>query len=176
MHPEIETAFNDLHQLRDEYFSSPIFINEINKHVAQDKWSVGEVIYHCYLLLKLTRQFTKYYVPIAKHCVAVIPNHSSYNNDMHNIYAGKTMKAPAILNPKLNVEYRLEDLFDLLEAETELLKEQVGLLNDQQVQKIRYPDPVPKYPNVVQVVKLLYIHEKHHYEVVSARNEQYHRD
>ncbi len=173
MHPEIEVAFNNLHQLRKDYFSSSIFINELNKHVEQDKWSVGEVIFHCYLLLKLTRQFSKYYVPIAKHCVALIPNRTSYNNDMHNIYAGKTMKAPFILTPKLNVEYHLQDLFDLLETETELLKEHVGLLNDQQVQKIRFPDPVPNYPNVVQVIKLLYIHEKHHYEVVSARNMKY---
>ncbi|WP_240837751.1 DinB family protein [Macrococcoides goetzii] len=176
MLPEIESAFRDLDTLRSDYFASSTFINETNRHVEPDKWSVGEVIYHCYLLLKLTRQFSQYYLPIARMVVKMLPSAHSNNTNMNNIYAGKTMKAPFILNPKRNHHYHLDELLQLLDDETLALKKILMNLSEHQTLRIKFPDPVPKYPNVVQVVKLLYIHEKHHYEVVSARNEKYQTD
>jgi len=94
-------------------------------------------------------------------------------DDMSNIYSGKTMKAPFILKPKMKREYTLTELRGLLEEETEKLKTCVASLTKEQCYWIRYPDPVPDYPNVMQVVKLLRIHEEHHYRVVMKREAKF---
>ncbi|GGP10296.1 DinB family protein [Oceanobacillus neutriphilus] len=135
-----------------------------------DKWSVAESIYHCYLLLKLTRITSACYLPIARSYMKLRhPKIKRHIDDMENIYREKTMKAPFILKPKMKREYALEELRNLLEEETEKLKSCVESLTKEQCYWIRYPDPVPEYPNVVQVVKPLRIHEEHHYMVVMER-------
>ena len=49
------------------------------------------------------------------------------------------------------------------------MKKLVQNLSDEEDYSIKYPDPTPDYPNVVQTVKLLLIHEKHHYHVLMER-------
>lgn len=49
------------------------------------------------------------------------------------------------------------------------MKKLVQNLSDEEAYSIKYPDPIPDYSNVVQTVKLLLIHEKHHYHVLMER-------
>ncbi|MCT1901537.1 DinB family protein [Oceanobacillus sojae] len=156
--------------MRDKYFHTAIFKSSIHTRTVPDKWSIAESIYHCYLLLKLTRITSAYYLPMARFYMKLRrPQIKRYIDNMENIYRGKTMKAPFILKPRMKREYTLEELRDLLEEETEKMKSCVDSLTKEQCYWIRYPDPVPDYPNVVQVVKLLRIHEEHHYMVVMER-------
>lgn len=174
MYKGISPLFEEIQIMRDKYFNTAIFKSAIHTRSVPDKWSVAESIYHCYLLLKLTRITSACYLPIACFYMQLRrPEIKRYIDNMENIYRGKTMKAPFILKPKMKREYTLEELRDLLEEETEKMKFCVEPLTKEQCYWIRYPDPVPKYPNVVQVVKLLRIHEEHHYTVVTERELQY---
>ncbi|MEF3329739.1 DinB family protein [Oceanobacillus oncorhynchi] len=170
MYKNLPPLFDELQTMRDNYFHTEIFNSSIHNRAVPNKWSVAESIYHCYLLLKLTRITSVYYLPIACAYMKVRrPKVKRYMDDMSNIYSGKTMKAPFILKPKMKREYTLTELRDLLEEETEKMKKCVASLTKEQCYWIRYPDPVPGYPNVIQVVKLLKIHEEHHYRVVLER-------
>ncbi len=170
MNKEIERTFDELEVLRDHYFSTEAFNGDIYKRPVPDKWSIGEVIYHCYLLLKLTRQFSQIYLPAARPAVKICGIKTcEFNGHMENIYAGPTMKAPKILVPKMERRYSKGELRLMLEAETERIRELLQDLSDAEVYTIRYPDPVPDYPNIVQWMKLVLIHEKHHYEVLMKR-------
>ncbi|MFD1064776.1 DinB family protein [Oceanobacillus locisalsi] len=174
MQNDLSLLFEELQAMRDTYFHTDIFKASIHKRVVPDKWSVAESIYHCYLLLKLTRLTSVCYLPVARAYMKVCrPTVKRYNVDMSNIYREKTMKAPFILKPKMKREYTLAELRELLEEETEKLKSCVAQLTKEQCYWIRYPDPVPAYPNVVQVVKLLRIHEEHHYTVVMEREQKF---
>lgn len=166
----MEKEFEELECIRNNYFSTPEFNGEIYRRKEIDKWSIGEVIYHCYLLLKLTRLSTELYLPAAK-LVKKIGEFDpvSYDGSMHNIYEGATMKAPRMLEPKMKKDYSKGELRLMLEAETSKLKRLVENLKDEEAYWIRYPDPVPGYPNIVQAVKLIKIHEAHHYEVLMRR-------
>ncbi|MFD1415828.1 DinB family protein [Oceanobacillus jeddahense] len=170
MYKELSPLFEEIQTVRDNYFDTEIFNSSIHTRAVPDKWSVAESIYHCYLLLKLTRVTTAYYVPVARVYMRLRrPKVKRYIDEMPNIYRGKTMKAPFILKPKMKRDYTLIELRELLEEETEKMKHSVDHLTQKECYWIRYPDPVPKYPNVVQVVKLLRIHEEHHYMVVMER-------
>lgn len=170
MNEEIRKSFDELEVLRDEYFKTAEFNGEIHKRVQNDKWSIGEVIYHCYLLLKLTRQASEVYLPVSRLLIKMsIFKTEEHNGEMENIYAGATMKAPKFLEPDMDRRYSKGELRLMLEEETEQLKKLVQNLSDDEAYSIRYPDPIPDYPNVVQTVKLLLIHEKHHYHVLMER-------
>lgn len=170
MNHEIEKAFKELEALRDDYFQTEEFNGDIYNRAEPDKWSIGEAIYHCYLLVKLTRQFSEVYLPMAKLFIKIGGIKArEQNGHMHNIYAGPTMKAPKILEPKMERRYSKGELRLMLEEETEKLKSMVSGLTDREAYTIRYPDPVPGWPNVVQMIKVGLIHEQHHYDVLMKR-------
>lgn len=170
MNHEIEKAFKELEALRDDYFQTEEFNGDIYKRAEPDKWSIGEVIYHCYLLLKLARQFSEIYLPMAKLVIKIGGIKArEQNGHMHNIYAGPTMKAPKILEPEMERRYSKGELRLMLEEETEKLKSVVSGLTDREAYAIRYPDPVPGWPNVVQMIKVGLIHEQHHYDILMKR-------
>ena len=170
MNEEIKQAFDALEVLRDDYFKTDEFNGDIHKRVQTDKWSIGEVIYHCYLLVKLTRHGSAVYLPVSRLLMKIGTFRAGeYNGEMKNIYAGPTMKAPKILEPEMDRRYSKGELRLMLEEETEKLKKRVQNLTDDEAYTIRYPDPIPDYPNVVQTVKLLLIHERHHYKVLMER-------
>lgn len=174
MYKNLSPLFDELQTMRDNYFNTEIFKSSIHTRAVPDKWSVAESIYHCYLLLKLTRRASVYYLPIARAYMKLRrPRLERYMDDMSNIYRRKTMKAPFILKPKMKQEYTLMELRDLLEEEMEKMKRCVEKLTEEQCYWIRYPDPVPGYPNVIQAVKLLRIHEEHHYRVVTEREREF---
>lgn len=173
MNEEMKQAFDALEVLRDEYFKTDEFNGEIYRRVQADKWSIGEVIYHCYLLLKLTRLASEFYLPASRFLIKVSRfKAEEHNGKMDNIYAGPTMKAPKILEPDMDIRYSKGELRLMLEEETGKLKKMVQDLSDDEAYTIRYPDPVPDYPNVVQTVRLLLIHEKHHYDVLMEREKK----
>lgn len=170
MDKALEEIFDELEALRNAYFSTEAFNDEIYERVVPDKWSVGEVIYHCYLLLRLTRQLSEIYIPLSRgymHLLHRTPE--NYDGRMENIYAGETMKAPFILIPDMKRQYSKGELRLMLESETEKLKKCLKDLNKDELYWIRYPDPVPGYPNIIQTVKVAKIHEAHHYEIVKER-------
>ena len=170
MNREIEKTFEELEALRNHYFSTKEFNGDIYKRAVADKWSIGEVIYHCYLLLRFTRQFSQIYLPAARAAIKIGGiKAGEHNGHMDNIYAGPTMKAPKILEPDMERRYSKGELRLMLEEETEKLKVLVEDLTDTEAYTIRYPDPVPDYPNVVQAIKVGLIHEKHHYNVLIKR-------
>ncbi len=173
MYMELEDIFEELETLRDDYFCTDEFNDDIYKRADPDKWSVGEVIYHCYLLLKLTRQLSEAYVPLSRTFMKLSRRSPEYyDSKMENIYAGETMKAPEILVPKMKREYSKGELRLMLEAETHRLKQCLGGLGKDELYWIRYPDPVPNYPNVIQTVKIAKIHEAHHYKIVLERERE----
>lgn len=174
MYKELENIFDELETLRNDYFSTDAFNRDIYKRTVPDKWSVGEVIYHCYLLLKLTRQLSQVYVPLAGSYMKLLHQRPKYyDGRMENIYAGKTMQAPAVLIPNMRKEYTKGELRLMLEEETDKLKKCLEGLNKDELYWIRYPDPVPGYPNIIQTVKVAKIHEAHHYRIVLERVGEY---
>lgn len=173
MNNEMQEAFENLEQMRNAYFASLEFNCDIHTRVLDDKWSIAESIYHCYKLLKLTRLGLQAYLPFARPIINLVPC-DNQNNDMPNIYSGKTMKAPFILIPG-NVDHLEKgDLRNLLEVETRKVQNLVKNLTQKEIYCIRLPDPVPNYPNIIQGIKLLEIHERHHYEVVIERQQANH--
>lgn len=171
MLPEFEDVFNELEALRNEYFKTPEFNGIIHQRRLPEKWSIEEVLYHCYLLLKYTRQISEFYIPAGKIAMKLSCSRPKfYNGVMNNIYAGpEPMPAPKILVPKVSNEYSKGELRLILERETDKLKRIVSRLSKEEAYWITYPDPVPDYPNVIQTVKLLKIHEEHHYRVLLQR-------
>ena len=170
---DINHIFDELQQLRDEYYSQDVFCENIHHRVVTNKWSVAEVVYHCYLLVRFTRQFSEYYLGFAKKIYKFIPE--TKDHYMANIYLGKTMKAPKILEPRLSKEYTIDELREMIDKESDKIQKMFNTLSKEQQQRIRFPDPIPHYPNVIQTVKLLLIHEKHHYEIVRRREMLYER-
>lgn len=171
MLPEFEEVFTELEEMRNEYFKTPEFNGDIHKRVVRNKWSIEEVLYHCYLLLKFTRQASEVYLPAGKIAMKLSSGKpKDYNGNMNNIYEGpEPMPAPCILIPKVNNDYSKGELRLMMEDETEKMKKLVGKLSKDEAYWITYPDPVPDYPNTVQTVKLLQIHEAHHYNVLMQR-------
>lgn len=173
MNSEIAEAFEELEEVRDFYFRTPEFNGDIYRRAKADKWSIGEVLYHCYLLLRYTRIMTQVYVPPARLLMKIGRlKPENHHAPMHNIYADDTpMKAPKIIEPDMERRYSKGELRLMLEEETDKLKELAGRLNDDEVYWIRFPDPVAMYPNIVQAVKVAKIHEAHHYNVLMKREQ-----
>lgn len=170
MHKELQEAFEKLEQMRNEFFSSQEFNGDIHSRVQHDKWSIAESIYHCYKLVKITRIGLQIYLPPAKPLVNLMP-FKNRNNNMPNIYQGETMPAPFVLVPG-NVDHLSKgELRLLLEEETVKIQKLLANLTDKEIYCIRLPDPVPNYPNIIQTIKLLEIHERHHYEIVMERQQ-----
>lgn len=170
MHHELETVFNKLETTRNLYFGSAPFNGDIHSRVVTDKWSIAESIYHCYKLLKITRLTLQIYLPLAKPIVNLRKS-VQHNRTMPNIYEGKTMPAPIVLFPGDVSHLSKGDLRNMLEEETEQIKSMIKKLSDKEIFGIRLPDPVPNFPNILQTIKLAEIHERHHYKIVSERQQ-----
>ncbi|KKK34232.1 hypothetical protein WN59_08105 [Salinicoccus sediminis] len=170
MHRELEEIFEELEALRNDYFSTVEFNDDLYRRDVPDKWSVGEVIYHCWLLLKYFRMLSGMYNPPARAILKLYrQSPAEYDAHMENIYAGETMKSPAILVPQMKREYSKGELRMMLEDETEKLKKTLDGLDSDALYRVRYPDPVAGCPNIIQSVKLAKIHEAHHYGIVLER-------
>lgn len=170
MHHELKVIFEKIESMRNAYFSSAPFNGDIHTRVSPDKWSIAESIYHCYKLLKLTRIALQIYLPISKPIVKILPS-VNHNHRMSNIYEGKTMQAPFVLIPGDVSHFNKGDFRNMLEKETDLIKSLVRNHTEKEILCIRLPDPVPNFPNILQTIKLIEIHERHHYKIVSERQQ-----
>lgn len=171
---QIDQHFQTLEEERELFYQNMVIsAGEAWRRPRPEKWSVGETVYHLYLLARLLRIASAIYVPIALP-VACLKRKKPYLPTMHDIYKSyhkeknKPMPAPSVLVPPagLKDKYNFSEIQNLLEVETERLKRQFTYLPDNIAGHIRFPDPVAGYPNVVQCVHLLGIHEKHHFDIV----------
>src|SRR5699024_5752540 len=102
-----------------------------------DKWSVGETVYHLYLLARLFYKTSAIYMPIA-YPVACLRRKKTYNRFIHDIYKtyridnGKPMPAPSILIPPSGLEkkYNFTEVQNLLDVETGRLKRLLSTIPD----------------------------------------------
>src|SRR5690625_2570149 len=85
------------------------------------KWSVGETVYHLYLLARLVRRISVVYLPMMLPYGHLRKNRS-YDTAIHNIYEEYTqvkkhpMPAPSVLVPPNNLgeQYTFSDIRHLL--------------------------------------------------------------
>lgn len=129
---ELQIEFDKLQEIRNFYFESEAFNDDINRRVVDDKWSIAESIYHCYLLLRITRLAVAWYVPAAK-VVMKLPFGIRHDEDMDNIYAGKVMNAPFVLVPPAESEFTKGELRLLLEQETSRIYEMLDTLTERSI-------------------------------------------
>ncbi|WP_164669725.1 DinB family protein [Virgibacillus doumboii] len=138
-----------------------------------DKWSIDETMYHLVLMVRMFRRFSVVYVP-AMLPVALLRKKKPYKTEIHDIYKEynqqkkRPMNAPFLIKPPSNVsdKWRFEDIKDLLELETARLKSNLKNIEEDVAGQIYYPDPIAGYPNLVQCIHLLAIHEQHHFNLV----------
>lgn len=139
---------------------------------ADGKWSIGEHLYHLYLIVRMLKIATKFsfiLIPYAK-----MRRKTSFVSEIHDIYAefkekkGRGMKAPWILVPPKKIRNSMDgtDLVHLLLNETNEMKALVKNTEEDIAGHIVFPDPIAKYPNLIQSVQLLAIHEKHHFNII----------
>jgi len=65
-----------------------------------------------------------------------------------------------------------DDIEQLLVNETSAMQELVKNIEEDIAGHIVFPDPIAHYPNLIQSIQLLAIHEKHHFTIIK---EQYNR-
>lgn len=143
------------------------------KRPIPDKWSAGETVYHLIMMVRLVRRFSAFYIPLMLP-YAKMRKRYSYRTETYNIYKEYTekkkrpMKASFVLTPPKNLhqKYNFKELQQILHAETIKLKEKITHLDEHIAGQIIYPDPVAYYPNVIQSIHLLAIHEQHHFDLV----------
>ena len=172
----IDKHFQSLEEER-AYFYQDMGISpeEAWRKPRPEKWSVGETVYHLYLLARLLRMASSIYIPIA-YPVAYLKRKKAYISTIQDIYKnyrldnGKPMPAPSVLVPPsgLAEKYNFTEIQNLLDVETGRLKRKLAHIPDDIAGHIRFPDPIANYPNVIQSVQLLGIHEKHHFTIVKG--------
>ncbi|WP_332645345.1 DinB family protein [Lysinibacillus sp. 54212] len=155
-----EQFANEIKNLKEKEWERP----------QEDKWSIGETYYHLYLMIKLFRQLNKSFLPIAKP-VAKLRSEKPYKLHSEDIFTeytakhNKPMKAPFVLMPPKDIKEKISFQWILseLDIETRYLQKILSNISDNVAGHIRYPDPIAHYPNLIQCINILGIHEKHHF-------------
>lgn len=82
------------------------------------------------------------------------------------------MKAPWILVPSKKIGYSMDrkELEQLLLNETNEMKVLVKNIEENIAGHIVFFDPIANYPNLIQAIQLLAIHEKHHFIIIENNN------
>lgn len=136
------------------------------------KWSIGEHLYHLYLILRMLKVATKFslvLIPYAK-----MKRNTKFATEIHDIYAefkerkGRGMKAPWILVPPKKIRHSMDgrELERLLLNETNEMIALVKNIEEEIAGHIVFLDPIAKYPNLIQAIQLLAIHEKQHFIII----------
>ncbi|WP_085993279.1 DinB family protein [Oceanobacillus senegalensis] len=174
----IESYFQLVESQRKVFYG---YIDELGeapwKRPLPEKWSIGESLYHLMLMVRLVRRISIFYFPIMLP-YAHFRSSRPYKTKIHNIYEEynqmkrRPMKAPFLLMPPKNLsqKYQFTDVQELLTIETTKLKEKVINIDERVTGQIRYPDPIAYYPNVIQSIQLLAIHEQHHFDLMKKYN------
>ncbi|OXS74040.1 hypothetical protein B1B04_10525 [Lysinibacillus sp. KCTC 33748] len=144
----------------------------------EDKWSIGEHFYHLYLILKMLKTATKFSLLLTPY--AKMRRNKPFATEIHDIYdeykskKGRGMRAPGILVPPSKIRFTLnsDEIEQLLINETSAMQKLVKNIEEDIAGHIVFPDPIAHYPNLIQSIQLLAIHEKHHFRMM---REQYNR-
>ena len=169
----MEKYFRQLDEQRKEFYED-IQLNFDNpwQRPLPDKWSIGETLYHLLLMAKLFRRFSAFYIPPAKP-IAHLRKNKPYKTEIHDIYSEytstkkKPMKAPSLIKPPDNLEkkWTIDEIRLALDEETKRLKHLVESIDEPIAGHIVFPDPVAYYPNLIQTIHILAIHEAHHFRL-----------
>ncbi|WP_174616114.1 DinB family protein [Virgibacillus ihumii] len=166
--------FQRLDQQRTLFFNSEtIDFSRVFIRPFPNKWSVGETLYHLVLMIKFFRRFSQFYIPVTTP-VARLRRKKPFKTEIHDIYREHTekqkgpMDAPKIIVPPpgLAEKYNFEEIKEILVMETVKLRMDVNHIEQDIAGHICYPDPIAYYPNLLQSVQLLAIHEQHHFNLV----------
>ncbi len=142
----------------------------------EGKWSIGEHFFHLYLILKMLKNATKFSLLLTPY--AKMRRNKPFATEIHDIYEeyknkkGRGMRAPGILVPPSNIRFTLssDEIEQLLVNETNAMQKLVKNIEEDIAGHIVFPDPIAHYPNLIQSIQLLAIHEKHHFRII---DEQY---
>lgn len=170
----ISKHFHTLHVQRNQFLPKLYSLSHEQLWYRKEdgKWSIGEHFYHLYLItrmLKVAIKFSFTLIPYAK-----LRKNIPFATEIHDIYAeykekhGKGMKAPWILIPSKKVYYSMNvnELEELLSRETDEIKKLVQNIEEDIAGHIVFSDPIAHYPNLIQSIQLLAIHEKHHFSIM----------
>ncbi|MCI0763887.1 DinB family protein [Bacillus sp. TL12] len=170
----ISKHFRTLHQQRSRFLPKLQSLPQEelwhrNKNV---QWSIGEHLYHLYLIAKMLKVAIKFSFTLLPY--AKIRRNAPFTTDIHDIYAeykekhGRGMKAPWILVPPKKIYYAMngKELEQLLVNETNAIKVCVQNIEENIAGHIVFFDPIAKYLNLIQAIQLLAIHEKHHFLII----------
>lgn len=139
----------------------------------ENKWSIGESIYHLFLITKMLRVAAIITIPCTK-LYARMTRNKPFDRNINDIYEeykekhGKGMKAPFILNPPNKIYNTMDfnELNQLLINETLKVSKIVEDIDEDIAGHIIFLDPVANYPNLIQAIQLLAIHEAHHIRII----------
>ncbi|HDX9653574.1 MULTISPECIES: DinB family protein [Bacillus] len=175
----ISKHFHTLHVQRNEFLPQlhSLSQEELWYRTEDKKWSTGEHFYHLYLIAKMLKVAIKFsftLIPYAK-----LRRNAPFATDIHDIYAeykekhGKGMRAPWILIPSKKVYHSMNitELEQLLTRETDEIKKLVQNIEENIAGHIVFLDPIAHYPNLIQSIQLLAIHEKHHFMIMKHNYE-----
>lgn len=176
----IKAYFDQLESQRKDFFQYVTNAIDNPWHRPQpEKWSAAETVFHVMLLARLLRKVSVFYLPIMRP-YAQFRKTRPYLKEARNIYKeyqeseNRPMKAPFVLVPPANLDnkYSMKEIQALLFKETEKLYKQLADIEEPVAGQIRYPDPVADYPNVMQSIHLLAIHENHHFDLTKKYYEK----
>ena len=175
----ISKHFHTLHVQRNEFLPHLHSLSHEQLWYRKEDgiWSIGEHFYHLYLIAKMLKVAIKFsftLIPYAK-----LRKNAPFATDIHDIYAeykekhGKGMKAPWILIPSKKVYYSMnvKELEELLSRETDEIKKLVENIEENIAGHIVFLDPIAHYPNLIQSIQLLAIHENHHFMIMKNNYE-----
>ncbi|RKQ34737.1 DinB family protein [Oceanobacillus halophilus] len=170
---EMETHFQMLILQRQAFYQDKdLDFEQAWVRPLPEKWSIGETLYHLFLMVRLFRRFSNIYIPTMLP-LAYARRRKPYQTETHNIYEEynqkkkKPMNAPSLIVPpsELEKKWNITEIQWLLEYETEKIKTFIKCIGSDVAGHIYYPDPVAYYPNLVQCIHLLAIHEQHHFDL-----------
>ncbi|WP_144559548.1 DinB family protein [Bacillus thuringiensis] len=175
----IAKHFQTLHVQRNEFLPHlhSLSQEQLWYRSKNGKWSIGEHYYHLYLIARMLKVAIKFSFPLIPY--AKLRRNTPFETDIHDIYAeykekhGRGMKAPWILIPSKNVYHSMNvtELEELLARETDEIKKLVQNIEENIAGHIVFLDPIAHYPNLIQSIQLLAIHEKHHFMIIQNNYE-----
>ncbi|MFJ7734623.1 DinB family protein [Lysinibacillus sp. NPDC097231] len=168
--------FHTLQEQRTHYMPSihALSQEELWHRKEDGKWSIGEHLYHLYLILKMLKTATKCSLLLTPY--AKMRRNKPYATEIHDIYEeyknkkGRGIRAPGILVPPNKIRFMLnsKEIEQLLLNDTIALQKLVENIEEDVAGHIIFPDPIAHYPNLIQAIQLLAIHEKHHFGIIEV--------
>ncbi|MFD3449644.1 DinB family protein [Microbacteriaceae bacterium 4G12] len=170
----IAKHFHTLTQQRSQFMPQILSLSQEQLWYRKEdkKWSIGEHLYHLYLILRMLKVVTKFsfvLIPYAK-----MKRNTPFATEIHDIYEefkmkkGRGMNAPWILVPPKRIRHSMDgrELEELLLNETREMEALVKNIEEDIAGHIVFLDPIANYPNLIQAIQLLAIHEKHHFIII----------